>query len=275
MPNKLVCLIRQRPHTTWFVNQIHARHPVDLVIIEKPAKKGSLKRVLKAKGWKGLLAFALKRLLGSNKEREVFDRMLGPDWPQLHPEIKTLTTESINSDEVFQTLTSLQPDVILDHGTSIVKDHILDTAGLALNLHWGLSPYYRGVACTEWALLNWDPYNIGVTIHKLSKGIDGGDIIGQERVVVAAEDTVLSINLKLTMAGTPIAINVLDRLDRGEPLNFQKQDASFGFLSLKRHYNPLLENAVRYLVKSGRIREMLKHPSRKEKLPIVELDQSQ
>ena len=82
-----------------------------------------------------------------------------------------------NSTEVARRLTALKPDLILDHGTSIVSDSIIETAPLALNLHWGLSPYYRGTFCTEWALINHDPRNIGVTIHRLAKAVDGGDIL--------------------------------------------------------------------------------------------------
>ena len=86
------------------------------------------------------------------------------------------------------------------------------TSDLALNLHWGLSPYYRGTHCTGWALINWDPYNIGVTIHKLTQRIDGGSILAQKRAVIKPGDTVNSINMQLTQLGTELVIKIIDKI---------------------------------------------------------------
>ncbi|CAA7622585.1 Formyl transferase domain protein [Magnetospirillum sp. LM-5] len=44
----------------------------------------------------------------------------------------------------------------------------------ALNIHMGVSPYYRGSSCNFWALADRRPDMVGATIHKLSKGLDSG-----------------------------------------------------------------------------------------------------
>ena len=41
----------------------------------------------------------------------------------------------------------------------------------------GISPYYRGSACNFWAQYDNRYSLIGGTIHKISKGLDSGDII--------------------------------------------------------------------------------------------------
>ena len=47
----------------------------------------------------------------------------------------------------------------------------------AINIHAGLSPYYRGSDCNFWALYDDNPHLVGATIHLLSKGLDNGPIL--------------------------------------------------------------------------------------------------
>ena len=163
-------------------------------------------------------------------------------------------------------------DVLLDHGTSIVKAPALDTSPLALNLHWGLSPYYRGVSCTGWALVNWDPYNIGVTIHKLAKEIDGGDIVAQKRATVRPTDNAYSVEMQLTKLGTDLTVQILGHMQRGKQLTFHKQDFSQGFVTLTRQWSRHWSNHLRFIEQNDVVPKMLKRPARKERLPIIELD---
>ena len=47
----------------------------------------------------------------------------------------------------------------------------------AINIHMGLSPYYRGSSCNFWALYDSKPDYVGATIHLLSKGLDSGAML--------------------------------------------------------------------------------------------------
>ena len=47
----------------------------------------------------------------------------------------------------------------------------------AINIHAGISPYYRGTDCNFWALYDGNPHLVGSTIHLLSKGLDSGPIL--------------------------------------------------------------------------------------------------
>jgi methionyl-tRNA formyltransferase len=47
----------------------------------------------------------------------------------------------------------------------------------ALNIHMGLSPYYRGSSCNFWALYDGKPQYVGATIHMLSRGLDSGPML--------------------------------------------------------------------------------------------------
>ncbi|MDP6174409.1 MAG: hypothetical protein QGF09_09605, partial [Rhodospirillales bacterium] len=47
----------------------------------------------------------------------------------------------------------------------------------ALNIHMGVSPYYRGNSCNFWPLYDGRPDMVGATIHLLSAGLDSGAIL--------------------------------------------------------------------------------------------------
>lgn len=58
-----------------------------------------------------------------------------------------------------------------------------------LNCHFGDLPRYRGNAVANWALLN-DESEVVVTIHKMDKELDSGDIVLQERVKISSNTTI-------------------------------------------------------------------------------------
>jgi folate-dependent phosphoribosylglycinamide formyltransferase PurN len=268
---KVVCLIGGRPQHLAFVNRVHRQHPVALAIIE-------------AKQWSGLAGVrnrARNRLVTgsapgrvptkvrSRTEAAVYERCFGEDWRDLDPDVPVMWASDINGPDVVQRLADLSPDVLLDHGTAIVKQAVTRTTPMALNLHWGLSPYYRGTYCTDWALLHHDPRNIGVTVHRLAARIDAGDILGQARAAIAGDDDVLSINMQLTSLGIPLVLRALDVLAGGGELHFAPQDLTRGYLTLNRQWSGDLKRHVRRLIEDGGLARMLQKPARREQLPIV------
>ena len=64
-------------------------------------------------------------------------------------------------------------------GASYIKGWLIDflVQKGALNIHMGISPFYRGSSCNFWALYDDNPSYVGSTIHMLSKGLDSGDML--------------------------------------------------------------------------------------------------
>ena len=73
----------------------------------------------------------------------------------------------------------LQSDIYLVYGSSYIKKPLVDflVKKKAINIHVGVSPYYRGTDCNFWALYDGNPHLVGSTIHFLSKGLDSGPIL--------------------------------------------------------------------------------------------------
>ena len=87
--------------------------------------------------------------------------------------------------------------IVVVYGTRLAPQWVYKDAFQSINVHWGLSPYYRGVLCTDWAVLNGDLRNVGFTLHELSNAVDGGQIITQGRVPVQEGDNIGSITTRL------------------------------------------------------------------------------
>jgi len=73
----------------------------------------------------------------------------------------------------------LQSDYYIVFGSSYIKGELVDflVNNKAINIHMGVSPYYRGTDCNFWALYDNNPHLVGATIHFLSKGLDSGPLL--------------------------------------------------------------------------------------------------
>ena len=89
-------------------------------------------------------------------------------------ENKELEKCSLNSLSDF-----LNSDIFIVFGSSFIKKDLVNFLidRKALNIHLGISPYYRGTNCNFWALFDNNPHLVGATIHLLSKGLDSGPIL--------------------------------------------------------------------------------------------------
>ena len=268
---QVACLIRPDAPLFYFVNSVHAAYGVALAIVETRPIGTRLRKRFRAGGMSGLAsAFRtrLRALADIRRYKADCLRVLGRGWDALDSSIPTLFVTNINGEESVRALRDIAPDLLLDHGTSLVKHDVLHTCPLGLNVHWGLAPYYRGTHCTEWALLHRDPLNIGVTLHSLSDAIDGGDIVSQARVEVEETDTVHSINMKLTRDGTKLATQAVLRLADGKQLPFVRQDLSLGRVTFLREWGSTQEHLVRQLERPIAMRDLLARPSRVA-MPLV------
>tara|TARA_R110002020_G_scaffold211550_5_gene417758 strand:- start:1238 stop:1840 length:603 start_codon:yes stop_codon:yes gene_type:complete len=63
------------------------------------------------------------------------------------------------------------------------------------NFHPGVLPEYRGAGAFSWCLINKEA-KTGITLHKIAKGIDDGDIIEIREFLIAPQDTASTLFAK-------------------------------------------------------------------------------
>jgi hypothetical protein len=123
-----------------------------------------------------------------------------------------------NNEDLIRHLTNLNPDVLICYGTSIIRGPLLPAfIGRFLNIHLGLSPYYRGGGTNFWPFVNSEPEFVGATFMHIDAGVDTGDIVHQLRPEIYHNDSVHSIGNRLIRdVGllTPLIAANLSRLPR-------------------------------------------------------------
>lgn len=137
--------------------------------------------------------------------RDSIDNITDKSQPQFIPK------GDINRDNVVSQIIDLNPDVLVCYGSSLVKSQLLEVfKGRFLNVHLGLSPYYRGSGTNVMPLINNEPDMVGATFMYIDAGIDTGHIIHQIRADVCLGDSPHSIGNRLIrkMAETYIEIIV-------------------------------------------------------------------
>jgi len=137
------------------------------------------------------------------KTNDLFENLyLGETTSLPSVPLLTLPRGDINNNDVVKYVSSKNPDLILLYGTSILKKNWFDVFdGKIINMHSGLSPYYRGSGTNFWPLYYREPEYVGTTIHVASPEVDAGDIICQIRPKIEITDTIYDINMKTLQNG--------------------------------------------------------------------------
>src|SRR3984957_2766998 len=138
-----------------------------------------------------------------------------------------LQPETIKSNVDFRSrLSDLNPDAIIVVGYGrIIPQWMLALPPLGnINLHASLLPKYRGAAPIQWAIARGENVT-GVTTMKIDAGLDTGDILLQQEIPIAPDDTAETLGPKLAAVGADLTVATLGSL-RGGTIQPRKQDNS-------------------------------------------------
>ena len=138
-----------------------------------------------------------------------------------------LQPETIKSNVDFRSrLSDLNPDAIIVVGYGrIIPQWMLALPPLGnINLHASLLPKYRGAAPIQWAIARGENVT-GVTTMKIDAGLDTGDILLQQEIPIAPDDTAETLSPKLAALGADLTVATLGSL-RGGTIQPRKQDNS-------------------------------------------------
>jgi methionyl-tRNA formyltransferase len=136
-----------------------------------------------------------------------------------------------NNLEFRAQLEALAPDVILivAYGRIIPK-WMLDLPRLGnINLHGSLLPRYRGAAPIQWAVANGEPIT-GATTMRIDEGLDTGDMLLQQEMAVAPDQTSEDVYPRLAEMGAALMVETLEGLAAGTIVP-RKQDEALATLA--------------------------------------------
>lgn len=242
-------------HSTRFIyNGVTRHYFIETVLITDPVPKRKLiKGRVRQIGWIKvvnqfffqLFAVSLLKRISRKRYRGLLDS-LGLDMSEL-PESKIRRVGFVNSELCICTLKDLKPDIVIVNGTSIISQKVLScTSAIFINTHVGITPQYRGVHGGYWALRKGDLENFGVTIHRVDRGIDTGDIIYQATTKVRRDDNFVTYPLYQYALAIPLLIRAILDVSNNS-LKFHKKDN----VESKLYYHPTMTEYLCGWIRDG------------------------
>lgn len=130
---------------------------------------------------------------------------------------------SMKSDEAFEALSSLCPDVacVAAYGALLPKRVLELPRYGCLNVHGSLLPRWRGAAPIERAILAADE-RTGIGIMRMEEGLDTGDV-AEERSTSIFGKSSDQLYSELAVLGGAALVKVLDLLENGDPVSWRQQ----------------------------------------------------
>lgn len=135
----------------------------------------------------------------------------------------------INDKRFIEIIKKLKPNIIIVMGTCLISEEIIKLSPNVINLHTGLSPYFRGGYTNFWPFILREFNCFGVTIHKLSNGIDAGDIYYSKKISYKSGDNFGKINCLSIIEGVDLLMKTLDRLRSGDLKSCKQWEKGFVF----------------------------------------------
>jgi len=177
---------------------------------------------------------------------------------------------AINEKETAQRIIDLHPDLLIAYGCSIVKPPLLSAfPGKFLNVHLGLSPYYRGAGTNFWPFVNREPEYAGLTYMYIDAGVDTGEIIHQVRPRIFPGDTIHQIGNRLISDMSAIYADIIrsfDKLERLEQPPIPKDEKVY----MKKHFSAEATEKMYQNFADGMIQDYLaRKPERDSRVPII------
>lgn len=130
----------------------------------------------------------------------------------------------------FEFVRELKPDLIvtLAYG-QIVPQELLDIPLYgAVNLHGSLLPKYRGAAPIQYALMNNDK-ETGMTLMKMVKAMDAGEMYDVEKVQISETDNSTSLFEKMGDAALNLILRDLPLLFEGKLKGVEQDESKVSF----------------------------------------------
>lgn len=103
-----------------------------------------------------------------------------------------------------------------------------------INVHASLLPRWRGAAPIQWAILAGDK-KTGLTTMQMDEGLDTGDMLLQQEVEIAPDETGESLHDKLAGLGSSLLLQTLEGLKEGrlEPRRQEESESTYASMLKK------------------------------------------
>lgn len=130
--------------------------------------------------------------------------------------IEVYQPKRVREESCIEYLRRYEPDIIIVEAFGqIIPKAILELPRYGcVNVHASLLPKYRGAAPIQWAVINGDAVT-GITTMRMDEGLDTGDMIMKEEVVLRPDETGGSLFDRLSEAGAKLCVKTMAAIEAG------------------------------------------------------------
>ncbi len=138
--------------------------------------------------------------------------------------IDLLQTENVNEEGALERIRATQPEAVAVCAFGqLIREPLLSELPL-LNVHPSLLPRWRGAAPIERAIMAGDE-RTGVSVMRVTAGLDSGPVALREEVAIDPEDDFESLSARLAALGGELLVDALDLQAEGRlELTEQNED---------------------------------------------------
>ena len=140
--------------------------------------------------------------------------------------LKTIS-KNLNSSETINFVRKFKPDFVFIFGCDLIKNPLLDLLPKnSINLHLGLSPWYRGSATLFWPFYNLQPQYAGVTFHRIVSEPDAGDILHQVAPDLIKGQGIHDVGVNCVFEAKKALKKIITKVMNNSALDFHKQNST-------------------------------------------------
>lgn len=194
----------------------------------------------------GTPEFAIPSLDSLRKEHEIVGVFTKVDKPNtrgkkikytpvkeyaLENNIPVFQPNSLKTDEIFQEIKDLNPDliVVVAYG-KIIPNNIIEFPKYGIiNVHSSILPKFRGAAPINAAIIAGEKES-GVTIMDIAEELDAGDIILVGKTPITEEDTFLTLHDRLKEIGAEKLVEAVREIEKGTAKRIKQNEDEVTFV---------------------------------------------
>ncbi len=177
-----------------------------------------------ASHWYYLRLTEILKLVGQSVRTKIYDAILprrkGGRFYSVRSVFKFFRVDfievhdDINREEYIRHMQSSQPDVVVSSNSLYFGPDILRLPGICcINRHSALLPSYGGLFPVLQAYVHGEDAT-GVSVHMMTKKMDSGSILAQQKFVLRPQDTIASLYERCFACSADVLLEALEKIGR-------------------------------------------------------------
>ena len=201
---KIVILSTITKHHIYFINKILEKFNSTFTIFTKVSEKDNYKN----------------KLFYEDDENKYEEKFFQEKKGKVDKEIKKekiilKNVRDINASSVIRKIKEIQPHIGIIFGTKLISKKVYSLPRWGtINIHRGLTQFYRGLDSDLWPLFEKKFDKIGVTIHYVDENYDTGGILEQKKIKLKKKDKIFHLRYLTTIIATKLVLNLLERFKK-------------------------------------------------------------